>query len=238
VIVRAWEQSGGSRQSVLVVSDDGDFGRDILGRWQIERQLPAFTLVTSEMCQYAEQANFDLAIIGLVRGSLADLLATLQLQAAPIICVVATGMSPRTFDAEHTSITVLRQREGWVDNLVILAGEILRRRAEQSHLQRAEQLASASQKQAVLGRYMLEMRHNFNNALTSVLGNAELILLDVETLRPELREQVGTIRDMALNLHEMMQRFTSLDLELHCANGPKQEVTPKSRAAGNGGCGA
>ncbi len=237
-MVRAWEQNGGSRQSVLLVSDDGDFGRDILGRWQIERQLPAFTLVTSEMCRDAEPVNFDLAIIGSIRGSLAGLLASLEAQAAPIVCVVATSMSPRTIDAEHTSITVLRQREGWVDNLVILAGEMLRRRAEQSQLQRAEQLASASQKQAVLGRYMLEMRHNFNNALTSVLGNAELILLDDETLKPELREQVGTIRDMALNLHEMMQRFTSLDLELQCTNGPKPEVASKGRATANGACGA
>ena len=42
----------------------------------------------------------------------------------------------------------------------------------------AEFACSALERQAMLGRYMLEMRHNLNNALTSVLGNSDLLLLE------------------------------------------------------------
>jgi len=64
---------------------------------------------------------------------------------------------------------------------------------------------------------MSEMRHSFNNALTSVLGNAELLMLQSAALEPAMREQLETLHAMTLRLHEMMQRFTSLELEMQCA---------------------
>jgi len=44
--------------------------------------------------------------------------------------------------------------------------------------ERAEQTRKTLEQQAALGRYMLEVRHNLNNSLTSVLGNSELLVLD------------------------------------------------------------
>jgi len=67
--------------------------------------------------------------------------------------------------------------------------------------------------QATLGRYMLDTRHAINNALTSVLGNAELLLLDTR-LSDTVTSQVETIRNMALRMHEILQRFSSLEKEL------------------------
>jgi signal transduction histidine kinase len=67
---------------------------------------------------------------------------------------------------------------------------------------------------------MVDMRHGFNNALTSVLGNAELLLLESATLNPSMREQLETLHSMTLRLHEMMQRFTSLEAEMRCAEKP------------------
>jgi len=64
-----------------------------------------------------------------------------------------------------------------------------------------------------LGRYMLDTRHAINNALTSVLGNAELLLLDTR-LSDTVTSQVETIRNMALRMHEILQRFSSLEKEL------------------------
>jgi signal transduction histidine kinase len=61
---------------------------------------------------------------------------------------------------------------------------------------------------------MLEARHNLNNALTSVLGNSELILLDSEVLSPNLRAQIETIRNMGMRMNEIMQRFSSLQKEM------------------------
>ena len=42
-------------------------------------------------------------------------------------------------------------------------------------------------REAALGRYMLEVRHAFNNALTSVLGNSELLLLESGALSAQAR---------------------------------------------------
>jgi len=225
--------NGLCKQDVLIVSDDGEFARDILARWQIERQLPAFTLVTSEMCRSSRIANFDLAIVGPIDQGLEQLVRELECD-GPILCVVAPGVFSKAALLD-IGVTLVRQSEGWTEHVVVLAGEVLRRIAEQARLRQAEEIAAGSQREAALGRYMQEMRHGFNNALTSVLGNAELILLNERNLNEELREQIGTIRDMALNLHEMMQRFTSLEAELQCtAKESKPELAAKVRAASSG----
>src|SRR5215470_14514934 len=225
--------NGLGKQDVLIVSDDGEFAREILASWQRERQLPAFTLVTSEMCRSSRIANFDLTIVGPIDQSLGQLVKKLGAD-SPILCVVKAGAISKVVALE-AEVVMVRELEGWTENVVVLAGEILRRIAEQAKLRHAEEVTAISQKEAALGRYMQEMRHGFNNALTSVLGNAELILLNESNLNAELREQIGTIRDMALNLHEMMQRFTSLESELQCTTKePKPELAAKARAASLG----
>ena len=70
------------------------------------------------------------------------------------------------------------------------------------------------EREAALGRYMLEVRHNFNNALTSVLGNSELLLLEPGALSAQTRYQMETIHTMALRLCEVMQGFSSLENEM------------------------
>jgi signal transduction histidine kinase len=61
---------------------------------------------------------------------------------------------------------------------------------------------------------MLEMRHTLNNALTSMLGNSELLLAEPGALSAGPREQLETIRHMAIRMHEILQRFSSLETEL------------------------
>ena len=70
-----------------------------------------------------------------------------------------------------------------------------------------------------------------NNALTAVLGNAELLMLDGEGLSPQVREQVETIQSMALRLHEMMQRFSSLEAELNMEERDVRSDTHQGTAA-------
>jgi signal transduction histidine kinase len=61
---------------------------------------------------------------------------------------------------------------------------------------------------------MLEMRHSVNNALTTVLGNADLLLLEPGQLSGLAREQIKTIHNMSLRLNEIFQRFSSLAAEI------------------------
>jgi signal transduction histidine kinase len=82
---------------------------------------------------------------------------------------------------------------------------------------------------------MLEQRHNMNNALTSVLGNAELLLLEPGALSAEVREQVETMHSMALRMHEIMQRFSSLESEMNFAEKASHRETKRpSQAAKTG----
>ena len=80
----------------------------------------------------------------------------------------------------------------------------------------AEKLCAAAQTEATLGRYMLEMRTNVNNALTTVLGNAELLVLE-PGLPATVLAEADTIRNMALRLNEIFQRFSSIEKELSVA---------------------
>ena len=87
--------------------------------------------------------------------------------------------------------------------------------------------------EAMLGRYMMDMRHNVNNALTSVLGNAELLLLE-PGLPANVQAEADTIRNMALRLHEVFQRFSSLEKELSVAARESDKKPGQSRAAASG----
>jgi hypothetical protein len=75
---------------------------------------------------------------------------------------------------------------------------------------------------------MLEVRHNFNNALTAVLGNSDLILLDAPGLPPTMRAQVETIRNMGMRMNEIMHRFSSLQKEMELMD----QQSMKKAAAG------
>ena len=101
-----------------------------------------------------------------------------------------------------------------MDALVLVVSEALRHCEALARAIRAEEANVSLKRQATLGRYILEMRHSLNNALTSVLGNSELLLLEPETLSADARSQIETVRNMALRMHEILQRFSSLEKEL------------------------
>jgi len=79
---------------------------------------------------------------------------------------------------------------------------------------------------------MVEMRHNLNNALTSVLGNSDLLLLEPGSLSAQTRAQIETIRNMTLRIHEIMQRFSSLEKEMNVVAQQAEQDAGKSYAAG------
>jgi hypothetical protein len=72
---------------------------------------------------------------------------------------------------------------------------------------------------------MLEMRPGVNDALTSVLGNADFLLLEPGQAPGESREQIQTIHEMALRLNEIMQRFSSLATEMRVGEMESQDET-------------
>ncbi|MFY9845186.1 MAG: hypothetical protein WA718_02815 [Terriglobales bacterium] len=141
-----------------------------------------------------------------------DLQPSLEATGKPAILVHSNPASD--FYSIHGAVLELRREPGLWPTLVGLIGrEILRRRHAEARVLEAEKNSSASQAEATLGRYMVEMRTNVNNALTTVLGNAELLVHE-PGLPAHVSSQADAIRNMALRLHEVFQRFASLEKEL------------------------
>jgi len=75
---------------------------------------------------------------------------------------------------------------------------------------------------------MMDMKHSVNNALTSMLGNAELLLLEPGQLSTQSLAQIKTIHNMALRINEIMQRFSSLSSEMREAETTSQAENPEA----------
>ena len=211
--------------TVLIISDDADFSRVVLDRWQGKRNAPAFTLMSSDVCRDLAGDGFDMAIVGAVRPEvLSAVFNSLGPAGNPVIFV--RQQSTEDGGQLPPNITVLRQQEGWLDALVLISSEILRHGETRARAHRAEEAGKALQRQAALGRYMLEVRHTLNNALTSVMGNSELLLLEPQSLSAASRSQIETIRNMGVRMHEILQRFSSIEKEL---NAVEQQAENEAR---------
>ncbi|MGH9580486.1 MAG: hypothetical protein ACRD2R_05785 [Terriglobales bacterium] len=214
-------------KTVLILSDDVEFAHTVMGRWQVERSVPAFILMRGETWSGNHAAEYGLAIVGRIHGPRqAAILDTLESAATPCIYLPPEGTNLAALRAEHSRLVILGRHDGWVDALVLVGGEALLRGDAQARALHAEREAALCRRESALGRYMLEMRHPFNNALTSVLGNAELILLDPGALAAPVRDQVETIQKMSLRLLEIMKRFTSLDSEMKYAESKSGNSQP------------
>lgn len=203
--------------SVLILSDDPEFPRAVLARWQSEKKVPAFTVMgVGAWSPGVERHTANIALVGGGLDSCTPVLKGLEQAHVPAI-FVADGKDVITARQRFQRTAVMKKSEDWLDSLVLLATETLRRALIAEHAVQAEKRAKDAERNAVLGAYMLEMRHTLNNALTSVVGNAELLLIEPGALEGEAREQVDTIHNMALRIHEVIQRFSSIEAEMKFA---------------------
>jgi signal transduction histidine kinase len=212
--------------SVLIVSDDTEFARTLTARWQAERYVPGITIVTSDVWHAASSAGYDLSIIGPTREQKrAPILASASATSGSAAVCLAEEKDIPALHAEYPYLLLVPMQDGWPGTLILVSLEALRRVDAVARAQQAERQALGSQSHATLGRYMLEMRPSVNNALTSVLGNADLLLLEPGRVPSECRDQIETIHTMALRLNEIMQRFSSLAAEMRLGETESQAET-------------
>jgi signal transduction histidine kinase len=222
--------------TVLIISDELDFSRRITARWQMERHVPTFTLLSEDLWPRFAVDVFDVAIVGEVRREmLSVVLEPLHSTGQPIFCVCQDAVTAQLVRERWPRIAILRPSEHWLETLVLAASEAVHRSRSESRARAAESACATLDRQATLGRYMLEMRHNLNNALTSVLGNSDLLLLEPGSLSAQTRAQIETIRNMTLRIHEIMQRFSSLEKEMNVVAQQAEQDSGKSYAASAGG---
>jgi hypothetical protein len=225
------------RPTILILASDPAFSREITANWPQDPARrsdgPEFIVLDEGFSRNLEGSNFDLAIADALcdegddekdkgRNKIKrkhlnkrlnkDLKQSLAAAGKPAILIHSDPSLD--FYNIHGAILELRREPGVWPVMAGLAGrEILRRCQAESRARDAEKTCAAAQAEAILGRFMVEMRTNVNNALTTVLGNAELLVLE-PGLPANVLAQADTIRNMALRLHEIFQRFSSIEKEL------------------------
>jgi hypothetical protein len=238
-----------NRPIVLILTSDPAFSREITANWPRDPVLhcdaPEFTVLGEDFSRDLKGSNYDLAIADVSHhkkpkrevenGDSAQLKAlkqSLAIAGKPAILIHSNpGADFNAFYKLDGAILELSREPGlWPAMASLIGREILRRRQAELRACEAEQTCAAAQAEATLGRYMLEMRTNINNALTTLLGNAELLALE-PGLPANVQAQADTIRNMALRLHEVFRRFSSIEKEL---NVLARESGKKAQAAAGG----
>ena len=218
--------------NVLILTDDAEFARLLTACWQMERQLPGLSVVTSDLWKSGGSLSLDLIVIGPLKdGKLADALRSIPPHTAIILCASPESPEMGLLRKKYPRLLHVPLREDWAQVVLLVAGESLRRAEALRLAQKSEARAAQNTNQATLGRYMMDMRHSMNNAMTSLLGNAELLLLEPGELSAQSLAQIKTIHTMALRINEIMQRFSSLASEMRDAETPSQAETEEAETS-------
>ena len=185
--------------NAIILTDETEFARLLTACWQAERQAPVVTVLTSDLWPAQDTPTRDLVVVGPVReGRLTGILRSLDPAAAVILCTPPDSKELAQLKTKYPRLVHVPLREDWAQTLLLVAGESLRRAEAVRLARQAERAAAKNENHATLGRYMLEMKHSVNNALTSVMGNAELLLLEPGQLTAQSLAQIKTIHTMAL----------------------------------------
>ena len=217
--------------NALILSDDAEFARLLSACWQTERQLPTLSVLTTNLWQTSDSVACDLVIIGPLKDQRpANILHSLPSSTAIILCAPADPQELGLLRKRYPRLLHIPRREDWAQVVLLVAGESLRRTEALRIAKQAEQRAAQNANDATLGRYITDMKHSVNNAMTSLLGNAELLLLEPGELSAQSLVQIKTIHTMALRINEIMQRFSSLASEMREVETSSQAETELASA--------
>lgn len=213
---------------VLIVSDDSEFVRSLVVRWRAERDSPAITVVSTEVSRQAAPSEYELVVVGPYRDCV-EIPQAPALHPDSVVCVVGDLESLKLARCKNGNWLLLPEFPGWPRVLLFITREVLRRAAAESRAREAETSSLSQRRFTILGKSVQDARPGMVNALTSLLGNADLMLLSEESLPAEAREQVQTIHTMALRLNEMVQRLSSLENEMELSEKKSHLETPENR---------
>ena len=215
--------------SVLILTDHTEFARLLSSCWRVERRSPKLTVVGSRAGKPPDPEAYDLIVVGpVLDGNVSGILGAFARAAAVILCAPSDSREILEVRSRYPHLLYVPLRDEWPQTLVLVASEALRRVAALRDALHARSRAAQSEREAMLGRYVLEMKHTVNNALTSILGNAELLLLEPGQWSAQSLQQVRTVHQMSLRIHEVMQRFSSLATEIRDAETPSQPETTET----------
>ena len=221
-----------SQPAVLVISETPGFSQTILDLWHLDPNLPSPTAMNGDLGGNLSADSFDLAIIeGLPAARLEVLLQQLGPHGKTLLVLAPDAATAELVATIAPRALVVRQPGCSVPTLMLVASEVVRRIEAMNRLRQADEALATSESSALLGRYITEMRHTINNALTSVMGNSELLLFEPGTFSAHHRSQIETIRTMSVRIHEIMQRLGSLETEMKWMEKQKDHDQQRKHAA-------
>src|SRR5437870_12154284 len=101
--------------TALIISDDSEFSRAVTARWQTERNMPALTLMSGDLCQALDPDTFDLAVVGTLQPTvLASALKALEPAGKPVLVVCDANASAQAIRETHATALELPQADGWL----------------------------------------------------------------------------------------------------------------------------
>ena len=173
--------------TVLVISDDVEFSRSITARWQVERHVPTFTLLSGDLWPRSID-NFSVAIVGPLRRELLSLiLEPLHSTQQPLFCVCVDGATAKLVRERWPRTSVLRREENWLDVLILAAGEAVLRAAAEARARTAEEACATLERQAsALGIANTVIFAGFVTDIRAVYAACDLFVF------PSLQEGGGT----------------------------------------------
>ena len=218
------------RPVVLILSSDPAFSRQLTESWAQAGAVPEFVMLGMDLCQELRSDSYDLAVADADSPEKHQIVKpVLEALGRPAI-LVGSGAMETSKAIQSCIVEVPREQKVWTSTVAVLGREILGRESAETRARTSDCARAEAEAQAMLGRYMVEMRNNVNNAITSVLGNAELLLLEPGLPAP-VQAQADTIRNMALRLNEVFQRFSSIEKELNVAARETGKQSEQSRTA-------
>lgn len=196
------------QKKVLIVSDDAEFTEALWQSWQRAGRTPEFEVATRAKAGEAQGSS-----VAVLDGSE----ALLRLAAAVPLAIAITDEEPlpETPGAGRRVVRITRAK-GWAEIAAALVLESVLREEAQQRAEDAEGRLQQSERFCALGRFIAGESHGLANALTSVLGHSELMMME-EGVPDEVRQRLATIHASSMGIHGILQRLSGLDRELQMA---------------------
>jgi signal transduction histidine kinase len=215
---------------ILVVSGDREFVDALAQSWQRLRYSPEFMVASADAAaaftRSAVVVTDDPTVLPQLAAGVVLAIAVTDEAASPEpggkLRVVRIARGIMGNHAGNKGVGC-----GWAEYAAALAQETVLRLDAQAQAAEVKLRVRELERFAALGRFIVEARHGLGNALTGVLGHSELLLLEDDGMRGEVRAQLETIHSMSLKMNETLHRLSSLEMELRVAERQAERETQR-----------
>ena len=222
-----WEQEHGKREEFVLVCGGQEFREDVKGEWG-QRHNPVRLECVSGWQSARKLLEARIPAVILVDEQNAALDAGAQREKTPALNAVVTlfaGYAPTVVvgSAEQQAGLQTLLAGGTVDFVARAAGclplaiGLVERRLRRHGAWRSARMARPTETEDHFGDSEVRdfgevLRHELNNPLTGILGNAELLLVELRrkkvSLPPQTEHRLETIATLAVRMRETVRRLS------------------------------